>query len=146
MSITKSAVIKIVLKYIGGSPLMQVPTTTIGGFPVAAQLGGLVAGFAGAASAVAAGGLSAIAQNPIATQLASVKDKVGGLASGNFAGLNAALPSISTDPNLTAQYDKLKLAIGGSDGLSGAVAQVNKFQDHTDRLSGLKLSSDSLTS
>lgn len=143
MAISKSAVIKLILKYIGGSPLMQVPTTTIGGFPVAAQLGGLVAGMAGAASAVASGGLAAVSQNPLAGTIAGVKDRVGSLTSGNFAGLDSALGGLDITGTLAAPYAELKNVLGGADGLSGAVAQINKFEDHTDRLSGLKLSSDS---
>jgi hypothetical protein len=41
------------------------------------------------------------------------------------------------------QYKTLREAIGGSDGLSGCVAQLDMFRDHTDRLSGLVLSVNS---
>lgn len=150
--ISKAAVIKLILQYIGGSPLMQVPTTTIGGFPVAAKLGGLAGGLAGAASAVssaikgaknATAGLSLLSNNPLSGTISQVSGKLEGLTAGGFSGLASAIPTVAGDSNLTAQYDKLKLAIGGADGLSGATAQVKKFKEHTDRLSGLIPSSDS---
>ena len=150
--LSKSAVIKLILKYIGGSPLMQVPTTTIGGFPVAAQAGGLAGSLAGAASAVssavsaaqdATAGLSLLSNNPLEGVISTASAKLDSLTSAGFAGLAAAVPGVSGDPALSAQYDKLKLALGGADGLSGAMAQIKKFKEHTDRLSGLIPSSDS---
>jgi hypothetical protein len=152
MSITKGAVIKIVLKYIGGSPLAQIPTTTVGGAPVAAQLSGLVGAAAGVAAAVSsaatvagsmAGGLSVLSQNPLASTISAAKSQVSGLTAGGFAGLATKLPNVAANPALSDSYDKLKVALGGTDGLSGAVAQVNKFEEHTNRLSGLLPSSDS---
>ena len=150
--ISKGAVIKLILKYIGGSPLMQVPTTTIGGFPVAAQLGGLVGAAAGAAAAVSsaassAGSLSAgmalLSKNPLQGVIDTAGSRITDLTSGGFAGLDSAVPSVASNPALAEQYDKLKQALGGADGISGANAQVKKFKEHTDRLSGLLPSSDS---
>lgn len=150
--ISKSACIKLILKYIGGSPLMQVPTTTIGGSPVAARVGAAIGGAAGIAGSVAGvaaqagslqAGLAAIAKNPLGNVIEGTKSQLDGLVAGGFAGLDAALPTISGNPALSASYDKLKLALGGADGLSGATAQINRFQEHTNRLSGLVPSSDS---
>lgn len=150
--ISKSAAIKLILKYIGGSPLMQVPTTTIGGSPVAARIGAAIggaAGFAGSVAGVAASagsltaGLQQIAQNPLANIINTAKTRIDTLVAGGFAGLDATLPNIAGNPALSSSYDKLKISLGGADGLSGAFAQINRFSEHTDRLSGLVPSTDS---
>lgn len=154
MSISKGAVIKLILKYIGGSPLMQVPTSTIGGSPIAAQVGGLVGAAAGAAAAVSAAasaagaaglsaGMALLSKNPLAEVIESASGKIDELTTNGFAALDTKLSDIASNPALETQYNKLKLALGGPDGLSGASAQIKKFKEHTDRLSGLLPSSDS---
>ena len=152
MAITKSTVIKLILKYIGGAPLMQVPTSTIGGAPIAARAGALVGAAAGVASQVSSlasqagalqAGLSAISQNPLNNLIGPITDKLENLTAGGFSGLASSIPSVAGNPALATQYDKFKSAIGGADGLGGAAAQIKKFREHTDRLSGLIPSSDS---
>lgn len=149
--LSKSAVKKLILKMIGGSPLQQVPTTTIAGSPVAAQTGAMVGAAAGAAAAVAAAaksagnmasGLSVLSKNPLASTITATKSQLASLTTGGFSGLDSAIPTVSGNPALSDSYAKLKHAIGGADGISGATAQVNKFGEHTDRLSGLLPSSE----
>lgn len=236
MAISKSAVIKLILQYIGGKMLMQVPTTTIGGMPVAAQSGSL-SGFAGSMSGLGsisgltsslsdistitgelgglvgdvsalqtltndltgnlsgiagfealAGegtglnsltnnlntlnsfigspsqnsldlgslalsiatdsngletGLSQISVNPLSNFLTQTKGTLTTLTTNNYSGLDAELPDVASDGSLSTQYSALKTALGGSDGLSGAISQIDAYQLHTDRLSGVTLSSES---
>lgn len=152
----KGAVIKLILKMIGGSPLMQVPTTTVGGFPVAAQIGAIAGAAAGAAAAVSAAmsaagsikdGMAVISKNPLGTVLDTTGARISSLTSGAtpFAGLDASIPAgVLASVGSTEAYGNLKGALGGADGISGAQAQVTKFKEHTDRLSGLLPSSDTL--
>jgi hypothetical protein len=243
--LSKSAVIKLILQYIGGKMLMQVPTTTIGGMPVAAQSGSL-SGFAGSVSGLSdlsgltsslsdisaitgelgglvgdvqalqsltddlAGtlssvsgfeslvsnlggetsslnsltsltnnlnslqgyvrqskgsqkasdlsgiarsvatdsgglqsGLSQISVNPLSNFLTQTKGSLSTLTASNYSGLDSTLPDVASDPALSTEYAELKTALGGSDGLSGAISQIDAYQLHTDRLSGVTLSSES---
>ena len=241
--LSKSAVIKLILQYIGGKMLMQVPTTTIGGMPVAAQsgslsgfagsvsglnslsgltsslsdisaitgeLGGLVGdlnslqsltdnlaenlsgvsgfeslvnGLAGENSSISSltsltnnlntleryvgtstqnytdlssiarsvatdsgglqSGLSQISVNPLSNFLTQTKGSLSTLTASNYSGLDSTLPDVASDPALSTEYAELKTALGGSDGLSGAISQIDAYQLHTDRLSGVTLSSES---
>lgn len=158
MPVTKGVVKAICLKLIGGVPINGVPTTTALGMPVTTELslGGLtglagaVSGVAGAVGAVnavagAAGGLSAISQNPVGALTGEVQGKLNNLCSDNFANLDSTLPSVATDPDVGVSdaYTNLKTALGGRDGASGALSKIQKFKDHTDRLSGQKMSIDS---
>lgn len=88
-------------------------------------------------------GLTTFSQNPIAHLTASTKALLIYFTENNYANLNAALSIVSSDSNLTSQYKALREAIGGPDGLSGCVSQIDFFEDHTDRLSGLVLDTDS---
>jgi hypothetical protein len=241
--LSKSAVIKLILQYIGGKMLMQVPTTTIGGMPVAAQsgslsgfagsvsglnslsgltsslsdisaitgeLGGLVGdlnslqsltdnlaenlsgvsgfeslvnGLAGESSSLNSltsltnnlnalqgyvgtstqnytdlssiarsvatdsgglqSGLSQISVNPLSNFLTQTKGSLSTLTASNYSGLDSTLPDVASDPALSTEYAELKTSLGGSDGLSGAISQIDAYQLHTDRLSGVTLSSES---
>lgn len=268
MSISKGAVIKLILKYIGGNPLMQIPTTTVSGQPVAIQAGlggivssatqqaaGLVSQAAGlsaqlnslsssigavdlvsqfssitntltsgqlssltdvtsqvsslsgltsqltnfASAAIDSGslspegilaaneilgltgqissistelnglsstsgsvsgltqlaqdignysgglqqGLSLASKNPLASVYESTSSTLSSYTQGNYSGLDAKLPNIASNPSLSGAYNALKLSIGGSDGLTGSVSQLNAYKEHTDRLSGITLSSES---
>ncbi len=155
MPVTKGVVKAICLKLIGGVPINGVPTTTALGMPVTTELslGGL-AGLAGAVSgavgavagvAGAVSGLAAIAQNPVGALTNEVAGKLGDLCADNFANLDSTLSSIATDPDagVSAAYTNLKNALGGGDGASGALSKIQKFKDHTDRLSGQVMSIDS---
>jgi hypothetical protein len=154
MALKMSAVVKKILSMIGGSPLMQVPTSTIAGSPIAAQAGGAIGAAAGvmgmAKSAMSAAGgsidagLAAISSNPLAGTISSVSDRVDSLTSGNFANIGSVLPaSVTSNANVASEFAAFKAAVGGVDGNGGAAAGIRKFKDHTDRLSGLKQSSDS---
>lgn len=267
MSISKGAVIKLILKYIGGNPLMQIPTTTVGGQPVAIQagLGGAVSSFnqvsqiaseaaslsgqlSSLSSAIGATnlvgqftsitdnlvggefsaitdltsqvsglgsltsqltsiasvaldsgtlspsgilaateilgltnqississslnqitsssgsptglsqlaadignysgglqqGLSLASQNPLDPTIINTSAKLSSYTQGSYSGLDSSLPNIVSNPSLADAYNSLKSSLGGSDGLTGAVSQLNAYKDHTDRLSGIKLSSES---
>lgn len=57
-------------------------------------------------------------------------------SSTNYAQLDSALAVIAADVNLTTQYQELKNAIAGSDGLSGTLAYSKAFEEHIHRLSG----------
>lgn len=78
-------------------------------------------------------GLSTVFVNPLATIIQTTKDYLLSLTGDNFTGMNAALSGISTGAN----YGIFQAAVGGGDGLGGAVAQLDAFLDHTNRLSGL---------
>jgi len=86
--------------------------------------------------------LSSISRNPVSSTISSTKTTLNTLTACNYTGLDSSLSNISSDPALSAAYQQLKLSIGGPDGLSGAVSYVNAFEDHTNRLSGITLSSD----
>lgn len=148
MSVTTGVVKAIVLKMIGGVPINGVPTTTALGMPVTTELS--LGGLAGLASSVAgiagaAGGLSAIAQNPVGALTGQAESKLGDLCSNNFGNLDSTLSSVAGDsnPDVSSAYSNLKNAMGGGDGLSGAYAKLQKFKNHTDRLSGQIMSADS---
>lgn len=88
-------------------------------------------------------GLVVFSKNPLASLIANTRELLLHYTAGNYANLNTALSAVSTDINLTAEYKTLREAIGGGDGLSGCVSQLDNFKDHTDRLSGLVLDSGS---
>lgn len=147
MPVTKGVVKAIVLKMIGGVPINGVPTTTALGMPVTTELS--LGGLAGMASSIAgaAGNLATIAQNPVGALTGSVQSKLGDLCNDNFSGLDSTLSDLKTladsDPQINAAYTNLKTALGGGDGTSGALSRVQKFKNHTDRLSGQVMSIDS---
>ena len=89
-------------------------------------------------------GLVSISHNPLAPLIENTRELVLSYTANNFAGLNTALAIVDTDPALNVEYQTLREALGGGDGLSGSVSQLDNFKDHTDRLSGLKLESDSI--
>lgn len=86
-------------------------------------------------------GLAYISYNPLADVINSTKNTIFYYTEINYANLNSFLSTIAADGSLTAYYAYFKDKIGGGDGLSGAVAQLDSFKEHTDRLSGLKLES-----
>lgn len=146
MPVTKGVVKAIVLKMIGGVPINGVPTTTALGMPVTTELslGGLAGMASGIASAAgAASALSSIAQNPVGALTGALESELGDLCKDQFSGLDTRLSSIATDPALSGAYGKLKEAMGGGDGASGALSKIQKFKNHTDRLSGQVMSVDS---
>lgn len=114
----------------GGTFLQQVSTVTIGGRPVAAQIGGLGGGFSslsGALSSVtaavqAAGDIAALVQNPMALAESAV---------------GSAISSVSGEASAIAG----KLTGGQISQLSGAISGISStlsdFQAHTSNLSGL---------
>jgi hypothetical protein len=104
-----------------------------------ADLATLVANNSGGLQA----GLVEISVNPLAGVIANVRANLVYYTTNNYQNLDLALPVIAADGSLTVAYSSLKNSLGGSDGLSGAVAYLDRYQDHTDRLSGLVLSSDS---
>jgi len=114
----------------GGTFLQQVSTVTIGGRPVAAQIGGLGGGFSslsGALSTVtaavqAAGDIAALVQNPM-----SLVEGAVGSAISAVSGQASAIAG-----QLTAgQISNLSSAI------SGISSTLSDFQAHTANLSGL---------
>jgi hypothetical protein len=88
-------------------------------------------------------GLTTFSYNPLASLIENTKTLLLYYTAGNYANLNTELSGVSTDPLLAAEYKELQNSIGGNDGLSECVAQLDNFKDHTDRLSGLVLDSDS---
>ena len=88
-------------------------------------------------------GLSAFSHNPLATIIDDTRSLLLYYTADNYANLNSALVIISADPLLNVEYKALREAIAGGDGLSGSVAQLDIFKDHTDRLAGLVLAEDS---
>lgn len=88
-------------------------------------------------------GLRTFSHNPLATIIDTTKDLLLYYTEGNYANLNVALDGVSSDVALAAEYKLLREAVGGSDGLSGCVTQMDFFKEHTDRLSGLILDIDS---
>ena len=147
MPVTKGVVKAIVLKMIGGVPINGVPTTTALGMPGTTELS--LGGLAGMASSIAGavGNLATIAQNPVGALTGAVQSKLGDLCNDNFSGLDSTLSDLKTlaDSNtqINAAYTNLKTALGGGDGTSGALSRVQKFKNHTDRLSGQVMSIDS---
>ena len=88
-------------------------------------------------------GLKTLSKNPLEMIIADARDLVIYHTANNYASLNVALAGVYSDPALSVQYKTLREAIGGSDGLSSCVAQLDIFKDHTDRLSGLVLAVNS---
>jgi len=88
-------------------------------------------------------GLTTFSQNPLDTIIEDSRDLLVYYTEGNYANLNVALTGIASNPNLNSAYKLLRESIGGSDGLSGCVAQLDEFRIHTDRLSGLYLDNES---
>lgn len=88
-------------------------------------------------------GLTTFSRNPLETIIEDSRDLLIYYTENNYANLNTTLTGISSNPNLNSAYKLLRESIGGSDGLSGCVAQLDEFRIHTDRLSGLYLESDS---
>ena len=114
----------------GGTFLQQVSTVTIGGRPVAAQIGGLGGGFSslsGALSSVtsvvqAAGDIAALVQNPMSLVEGAVGDAISAV-SGQASAIAGQLTG--------GQISQLSSAISG---ISGTLSE---FQAHTASLSGL---------
>jgi len=110
---------------------------------------GMATSIVSTASAVvgAASALTSIAQNPVGALTDAVSSKLGDLCKEQFSGLDTTLSDIKTladsNPQINAAYTNLKNAMGGGDGTSGALAKLQKFKNHTDRLSGQVMSIDS---
>lgn len=88
-------------------------------------------------------GLTTFSHNPLASLIDSTKATLLYYTENNYANLNVALSGISSDVALAAEYKILRESVGGPDGLSGCVTQMDFFKEHTDRLSGLILDVDS---
>lgn len=88
-------------------------------------------------------GLALVNRNPLETKIDSSKNNLIQYTSNSYSGLSVALPEISSNAQLANAYSKLKLALGGPDGKTGALAQLDAYKLHTDRLSGVTVSSDS---
>lgn len=88
-------------------------------------------------------GLTTFSHNPLESVIEDMRELLIYYTEGNYANLNVALSSISSNASLNVEYRNLRYAIGGVDGLSGCVAQLDAFRDHTDRLCGLVLDEDS---
>jgi len=88
-------------------------------------------------------GLTTFSHNPLADLIDNTRGLLLYYSAANYANLNSALTGVSSNPSLAAEYKELQNSIGGNDGLSGSVAQLDNFKDHTDRLSGLVLDRDS---
>jgi len=123
----------------------QVQPINMGNFGALVEENG---GLNGLAKSLATGGVSldetlaSISVNPAAVNINAAKSTLSSLTACNYSGLDSTLSSISGEAALAPAYQQLKLALGGPDGLSGSVAYVNAFEDHTNRLSGVTLSSD----
>lgn len=88
-------------------------------------------------------GLTTFSHNPLDSIIEDSRDLLIYYTENNYANLNVALSGISSNPALNSAYKLLRESIGGSDGLSGCVAQLDEFRIHTDRLSGLYLDNGS---
>jgi hypothetical protein len=146
MSVTKSVVKKICLSLIGGSPLAPIPTTTVMGTTIVTQVGGKVlSSLTSAANEIssAVGTLSAITENPIGGLVDDIKGTIENYTKNNFQELDSVLNAIATDPTLSTVYGELKKAMGGGDGIGGCFSELQKFKEHTDRISGVTVASDS---
>ena len=88
-------------------------------------------------------GLTTFSHNPLDSIIEDSRDLLIYYTENNYANLNTTLSGISSNPNLNSAYKLLRESIGGSDGLSGCVAQLDEFRIHTDRLSGLYLDNES---
>lgn len=87
-------------------------------------------------------GLTNISKNPANTIITNAKAGILYYTENNYANLNLIMAAVAADSALTAEFKLFKNAVGGGDGLSGAIAQLDNFKDHTDRISGLKLESE----
>lgn len=146
MALSVSAVKSIILSMIGGSTLMPIPTTTIAGSTAVTQMSlGTLASLASAAASVAGsvGTLSSIVENPVGGIASSLGTDVGGLTENNFASLDSTLSSVAGNAALAGSYSNLKNALGGGDGTAGLNSTLTKFKEHTDKISGVAVSSDS---
>ncbi len=88
-------------------------------------------------------GLSYVNKNPLESKITNSRDNLTTYTSNSFNKLSLSLPAISSNVQLANAYSRLKLAIGGPDGKTGAVSQLDAYKLHTDRLSGVTVSSDS---
>jgi hypothetical protein len=88
-------------------------------------------------------GLTVFSHNPLATIVVDTQDLLLYYTDNNYANLNVALAVVYANSSLTAEYKTLRESVGGPDGLSGGVSQLSVFKDHTDRIAGLVLASDS---
>lgn len=88
-------------------------------------------------------GLTTFSHNPLADLIDNTKQLLLYYTANNYTNLNSALSGVATDPTLATEYKKLQNAIGGNDGLSGCISQLDNFKDHTDRLAGLVLDESS---
>lgn len=83
-------------------------------------------------------GLTTLFTNPLANIIEETKNYILTFNADNYAGLNAALGLSSG-----TQYAIFRDVMGGGDGYGGIYAQLEKFKDHTDRLSGLVVDENS---
>lgn len=146
MALSVSAVKSIILSMIGGSTLMPVPTTTIAGSTAVSQMSlGTLASLASSAADVAGsvGTLSSLVENPVGGVAADLGSTVGDLTGNNFQSLDSTLSTVAGNAALADSYSKLKNALGGGDGTAGLNSTLTKFKDHTDKITGVALSSDS---
>jgi hypothetical protein len=88
-------------------------------------------------------GLTSFSYNPLAGVIQSTKSLLLYYTESNYANLNVALAVLYSDPLLADEFKEFENSIGGNDGLSSCVSQLDNFKDHTDRLSGLVLDSNS---
>lgn len=88
-------------------------------------------------------GLVEFSQNPLADLIDDTRALLLYYTEGNYANLNTALSTVNSNPSLSAEWESFKETLGGPDGLSGCVVQLDIFKEHTDRLSGLNLDSAS---
>lgn len=88
-------------------------------------------------------GLTTFSHNPLSGLIDNTRELLLYYTADNYANLNVELSGISSDPTLNTEYRALREAIGGVDGLSGCVIQLEIFKEHTERLSGLVLDTDS---
>jgi len=84
-------------------------------------------------------GMATFFSNPLADTITATKNLLLQYTDNNFQGLNTAVGGSATGTS----YGMYQDALGGGDGLGGAVAQLDAFKDHTDRLSGLVLDDSS---
>jgi hypothetical protein len=146
MSLGVSAVKSIVLSMIGGSTLMPIPTTTIAGSTAVSQMSlGTLASLASAALEVASsvGTMSSLVENPVGGIASDLGSTVGDLTGNNFSNLDSTLSTVASNGALTDSYNNLKNALGGGDGTAGLNSTLTKFKDHTDKISGVAVSTDS---
>jgi hypothetical protein len=88
-------------------------------------------------------GLTAFSYNPIAEVIDDTIELLLYYTANNYTNLNVALSGIYSNPAINVEYKAFQDSIAGNDGLSGSIAQLDTFKDHTNRLSGLVLDEDS---